>query len=51
VPPLIDDIDLPVRTERLLLRPAVVEDVESTWQMRAIAMSSGAAPIATTTAL
>lgn len=31
-----DDVDWPVRTERLLLRPPVVEDLESTWQMRGL---------------
>ena len=31
---LADDVDWPVPTERLLLRPALVEDVEPTWRMR-----------------
>ena len=34
VPSLVDDVAWPLRTERLLLRPAVVEDAESTWRFR-----------------
>jgi RimJ/RimL family protein N-acetyltransferase len=32
--PSLDDVPWPVRTERLLLRPAEVADVEATWQVR-----------------
>jgi RimJ/RimL family protein N-acetyltransferase len=31
---LIDDVDWPIRTERLVLRPATVEDAEATWRFR-----------------
>jgi RimJ/RimL family protein N-acetyltransferase len=31
---LVDDVDWPVRTERLVLRPATVMDVEATWRFR-----------------
>lgn len=34
MPSLVDDVAWPLRTERLLLRPAVVEDAESTWRFR-----------------
>jgi RimJ/RimL family protein N-acetyltransferase len=32
--PTLEDIAWPVRTERLLIRPATVNDVESTWSFR-----------------
>ena len=32
--PLADDVDWPIRTARLVLRPATVEDVEATWRIR-----------------
>lgn len=31
---LIDDVEWPVRTERLVLRPATLDDLEPTWQIR-----------------
>lgn len=31
---LVDGVDWPVRTPRLLLRPAVLEDLEATWRIR-----------------
>jgi RimJ/RimL family protein N-acetyltransferase len=31
---LVEDVDWPVRTERLLLRPAALEDLEATWRFR-----------------
>jgi RimJ/RimL family protein N-acetyltransferase len=34
VPSLVDDVRWPIRTERLLLRPAEARDVEATWRMR-----------------
>lgn len=34
MPSLIDDVDWPIRTERLLLRPAAPHDLEATWQIR-----------------
>ena len=33
---LADDVEWPIRTERLLLRPAVAADVGATWQIRRI---------------
>ncbi len=34
MPSLADDVDWPVRTERLVLRPARPEDAEATWEIR-----------------
>jgi RimJ/RimL family protein N-acetyltransferase len=34
VPSLVDDVRWPVRTSRLLLRPADVADLEATWRIR-----------------
>jgi RimJ/RimL family protein N-acetyltransferase len=31
---LVEDVDWPVRTKRLVLRPQVVEDLEATWRIR-----------------
>jgi RimJ/RimL family protein N-acetyltransferase len=31
---LVDDVEWPVRTERLVLRPAVIEDLDATWRIR-----------------
>lgn len=31
---LVDDVEWPIRTERLRLRPAVLEDVDATWRFR-----------------
>jgi RimJ/RimL family protein N-acetyltransferase len=36
VPSRLDDISWPVRTKRLLLRPAVADDAEATWRIRRI---------------
>jgi RimJ/RimL family protein N-acetyltransferase len=30
----VDDVDWPVRTQRLLLRPAALDDLDATWAMR-----------------
>jgi hypothetical protein len=34
MPSLIDDVDWPIHTERLLLRPATPDDLGSTWHIR-----------------
>lgn len=34
VPSLLEDVAWPVRTERLILRPATLHDTEATWQIR-----------------
>lgn len=34
MPSLVDDVEWPVRTERLVLRPARPEDAEATWEIR-----------------
>ena len=34
VPSLLEDVAWPVRTERLVLRPATLDDMEATWQIR-----------------
>ena len=34
MPSLVDDVDWPIRTKGLVLRPATVDDVESTWRIR-----------------
>jgi RimJ/RimL family protein N-acetyltransferase len=34
VPSLVDDVRWPVRTARLLLRPAAIGDLEATWRIR-----------------
>ena len=34
MPSLIDDVDWPIHTERLRLRPATPDDLEDTWQIR-----------------
>lgn len=40
MPSLVDDIDWPVRTERLVLRPAVPGDLEATWHIRRLEVVS-----------
>lgn len=34
MPSLIDDVDWPIRTERLVLRPATPDDLQATWDIR-----------------
>ena len=34
MPSLIDDVDWPIRTDRLLLRPATSDDLSATWSFR-----------------
>lgn len=36
MPSLLDDVDWPIRTERLLLRPARADDLDATWRIRGL---------------